>query len=76
MTLEDQILLHRYCYYVLASPLIPDVEYDKLEVEARKIYPEDSVVHKIGSCLPSSYPEYIKNMADNYIRTKGIFLCP
>ncbi len=66
LSLEDQVLLHRYCYYVLANPLIPDVIYDQIEREARKICPEDSVVHRIGSSLPSSYPEYIKEFAERY----------
>jgi len=60
LSLEDQVLLHRYCYYVLANPLVSDAVYDQIEREARKIYPEDNVVHKVGSSLPSSYPDWIK----------------
>lgn len=63
MNLEDEILLHRYCYYVLAQPLIPDCVYDKLERDARAVLPETSVVHKLGSSLPSDYPDYIKQLA-------------
>lgn len=68
LTLEEQVLLHRYCYYVLADPILPDSEYDKIEREARYIYPSDSVVHLVGSSLPSSYPEHIKQMA---LKLKG-----
>jgi NAD-dependent DNA ligase len=45
---------------VLANPLVSDAVYDQIEREARKIYPEDNVVHKVGSSLPSSYPDWIK----------------
>jgi len=62
LSLEEQVLVHRYCYYVLANPLVPDVVYDQIEREARKVYPEDNVVHKVGSSLPSSYPEWIKEL--------------
>jgi len=60
---EDLILLHRYCYYVLCDPIISDFIYDQLETEARKVCPETSVVHKVGSVLSSSYPDYIKELA-------------
>lgn len=63
LTLEEQVLLHRYCYYVLAHPLLPDAEYDKIEREARSVYPVDSVVHQIGSSLASSYSEDIRALA-------------
>jgi NAD-dependent DNA ligase len=63
LTLEEQVLLNRYCYYVLANPLIPDSVYDQIERAAREFYPADNVVHKVGSCLPSSYPDRIKKLA-------------
>lgn len=61
---EDRVLLHRYCYYVLALPLVSDFEYDTYEREARAVCPPESPVHGVGSCLPSSYPERIKHMAE------------
>ena len=64
---EKQIMLHRYCYYVLCDPLIPDVEYDKLERAARAVCPENSIVHKIGSDRASDYSEYIKQI----VKEKG-----
>ena len=54
---ETEVLAHRYLYYVLAEPILPDLVYDVLEREARAICPMDSPVHGVGSSLPSSYPE-------------------
>lgn len=63
MTVEEyeaEILAHRYLYYVLAQPALCDSAYDKLEREARAVCPENSVVHRVGSSLPSSYtPEIV-----------------
>lgn len=56
---EHEVLVHRYLYYVEAQPIISDFEYDQLEREARAVLPETSPVHKVGSCLPSSYPEAV-----------------
>ena len=60
---EKEIMAHRYLYYVLASPVYPDCTYDILEREARTVCPEDSVVHKVGSSLPSSYSQEIIDLA-------------
>jgi len=61
---EDRVMLHRYCYYVLAQPLVSDFQYDIWEREAREVCATESPVHGVGSCLPSSYPERIKQMAE------------
>ncbi len=52
---ENEVLVHRYLYYVLNEPIISDFEYDLIEREARAICPVDSVVQGIGSSLASSY---------------------
>jgi NAD-dependent DNA ligase len=57
--LEREVLVHRYLYYVEAAPILSDFVYDQIEREARAVLPEDNVVHKVGSCLPSSYPQDI-----------------
>lgn len=54
---ETEVLAHRYLYYVLAEPVLPDLVYDVLEREARAVCPEHSPVHSVGSSLASSYPE-------------------
>ena len=56
---EAEIMLHRYLYYVLAEPVISDMEYDMLEREARAFCPADSVVQGVGSSLPNSYSKEI-----------------
>ena len=55
--LETEVMAHRYLYYVLAEPRLPDLMYDALEREARAACPADSPVHGVGSSLPSSYTE-------------------
>lgn len=63
MTLEQQVLAHRFLYYVLDDPAISDFEYDRLERRARSLLPLDSPVHGVGSSLRSSYPEEIEALA-------------
>mgnify|MGYP000458641940 CR=1 FL=1 len=53
--LELTVLAHRYMYYVECDPIITDYEYDMLEREARKLLPESSPVHGVGSSLPGTY---------------------
>ena len=64
---EKLVLAHRYLYYVLAQPVLPDAEYDKIERRAREILPEDNIVHRVGSSLPSSYSEEVKQYADKLL---------
>jgi NAD-dependent DNA ligase len=54
-TLELEVMAHRYLYYVLSEPQLPDLTYDVLEREARAVCPPESPVHGVGSSLPSSY---------------------
>jgi NAD-dependent DNA ligase len=59
--LETEVMAHRYLYYVLSEPQLPDLVYDVLEREARAACEPDSPVHGVGSSLPSSYaPEHIE----------------
>lgn len=60
---EIEVMAHRYRYYVLSEPALPDLVYDVLERAARAVLPADSVVQKVGSCLPSSYSEVHKQRA-------------
>lgn len=53
--LELEVMAHRYLYYVLADPRMPDLAYDALERQARALCGPDSPVHGVGSCLPASY---------------------
>jgi len=54
--LENEVLAHRWLYYVLATQVLSDVDYDRLECEARAALPETSPVHRCGSDLRESYP--------------------
>ena len=55
MSLETEVMAHRYLYYVECNPVLPDLDYDKLEQAARVLCPPESPVHGVGSSLPSSY---------------------
>jgi len=61
--LEREVLAHRYLYYVLAEPALPDATYDILERRARAVCPTESPVHGVGSSLPSSYSVLVKEYA-------------
>lgn len=63
MTLEQQVLVHRYRYYVMDDPVISDFEYDQLERQARNLLPLESPVHGIGSSLASSYSDEVATLA-------------
>lgn len=60
---EVEVMAHRYLYYVLAEPVLPDMVYDVLEREARAVLPDTSPVHGVGSSLSSSYTEQHKQRA-------------
>ena len=62
-TLENQVMAHRYLYYVLSDTVFSDYVYDLLEREARAVCPPESPVHKLGSSLPSDYSEEVKRIA-------------
>lgn len=53
--LETEVMAHRYLYYVLSEPRLPDLVYDDLERQARAVCDAGSPVHGVGSSLPSSY---------------------
>ncbi len=57
--LEDIIMAHRYLYYVLCDPVLPDLEYDELDRKATALLPSESPVHQVGSSLESSYDSRI-----------------
>ena len=62
MDIEHEVMVHRYRYYIMCSPLISDSEYDRLEKKARDQLPSSSPVHNIGSGLEESYnPLVIKD---------------
>jgi NAD-dependent DNA ligase len=57
--LAEEILFHRYCYYVLGMPQISDREYDALERELRKWDTEEQFEHileSVGSDRRADYP--------------------
>lgn len=61
---EKLVLAHRYLYYVLAEPVLPDAAYDALERRVMAATPETSPVHNIGSSLPSDYNSEIRTIAN------------
>ena len=63
MGIENQVMAHRYLYYVLSESVLSDYIYDLLEREAREVCPPESPVHGLGSSLPSDYSEEVKSIA-------------
>lgn len=61
-----QVLLHRYLYYVVNSPVLSDLEYDRLEetlAEYERVHPglrhpESPTLHP-GSTLELRYPSSV-----------------
>ena len=53
--LYEVAMAHRFLYYVLGLPVIPDYEYDKLEAEAVRSAPASHPIHRPGSDRVSSY---------------------
>lgn len=53
--LELDVMANRYLYYITCNPVLTDKEYDDIELEARRVCPPESSVHKLGSSLMSSY---------------------
>jgi NAD-dependent DNA ligase len=66
-TLENQVMAHRYLYYVLSDTVLSDAVYDLLEREARAVCPPESPVHGLGSSLPSDYSEEVKSIANGLL---------
>jgi NAD-dependent DNA ligase len=77
---RKQCLIHRYCYYVLAAPLISDVAYDNLEADLKRLvtlYPEQE--HKaayslmcptrtVGSSNLDDYPRAVEDLALSLVK--------
>ena len=70
LSIEDQCLVHRYLYYVKGRPIISDYEYDMLEKKAILTAPENHPIHSAGSDLESSYPQNIKDIANEFLVKK------
>ena len=65
---EDEVMAHRYLYYVLSEPVLTDADYDTLERRAREVCPPESPVHKVGSSLPSSYTKKQVELATQFLK--------
>lgn len=52
---ETRAMAHRYLYYVEASPVIPDSDYDALDAAILPWLAPESPLHKPGSSLQESY---------------------
>ena len=65
---EDEVMAHRYLYYVLAEPVLTDADYDTLERRAREVCSSESPVHKVGSSLPSSYTKKQVELATQFLK--------
>lgn len=63
--LEDSILAHRYLYYVKNNPILTDIQYDKMEHEAKEFdgIPKSSDLYKPGSDKEESYPPHVRALA-------------
>lgn len=66
ITLEDLVMVHRYLYYVLCSPVLTDAEYDVLQRQADIFCDASSPAVQVGSELASSYTPQQKQIA-NYL---------
>lgn len=64
LPVEDQCLVHRYLYYVMARPVLTDWEYSKLEVLAFiGEFSDDHPLWKPGSDRAEDYPAHIIEIA-------------
>lgn len=62
---EDLLMAHRYLYYVMKTPILPDSVYDEFEKEALEFgsISENSPVRKPGSDNKRDYPRCIAGLA-------------
>lgn len=51
---QDQCLVHRYLYYVLASPLLTDRDYDMLERDGTQAL--DDLEENLSTCVVNPHP--------------------
>lgn len=65
--LADKCLIHRYLYYVLSEPIMPDAQYDAMEKKAKETCEENHPINKPGSSLKSSYTEDIIKQANELL---------
>lgn len=65
--LENIVLAHRYLYYVLMTPILPDYTYDSLEEYALTKVSEDSIIRFPGSNLEEDYSDEIKELANKLL---------
>ena len=63
VVIETLVMIYRYAYYVELTKLVSDNFYDRLEIEAVKLLPKNSPVHKPGSALLADYKDYTITMA-------------
>jgi NAD-dependent DNA ligase len=54
-SLETEVMAHRYLYYVLAAPVIPDYVYDELERSAIEAAKPESRLQRPGSDRAEDY---------------------
>ena len=79
-----QCLVHRFAYYVLASPLVSDAEYDRMEADLIRLLAAEPALHKellypdmcasthIGSSNPEDYPRHVEMIAKSLLAYKDI----
>ncbi len=60
---ERILLAHRYLYYVLGRPVISDFEYDKLEREHLKKFPDSVAMNQPGSDKAEHYSAEVQRLA-------------
>lgn len=65
----DILLAHRFLYYVKATPVLSDCDYDRLEKEtlANCSKQDRRVIEMVGSDNADDYPNHIRGMASYLI---------
>jgi NAD-dependent DNA ligase len=60
--LEDDILYHKYLYYEKSNPIISDYNYDLLEKELKKRFPESKILSdaKYNECPREFWSKFEK----------------
>lgn len=56
---EEEILYHRYLYYVKGRPVLTDYDYDMMERAYLKEFPDSVVINTPGSDSISTYPKHL-----------------
>lgn len=74
LALNRMLILARYAYYVLATPIMSDALYDKWENELKAIVAKEpeleypgSVTTTVGSDLLKAYPMWVRRMAQEIV---------